>query len=77
MPGNSPRCTLLALHQATLQWSFCHVLNELSHKFGLNLQGMILGEVEFTVHKDASGTYCAEGTPGATTIRCVELGGLA
>ena len=34
------------------------------------LQGMILGEVEFTVHKDASGAYCAEGTPGATTIRC-------
>lgn len=38
------------------------------------LQGMILGEVEFTVHKDASGAYCAEGTPGATTIRCVCAG---
>lgn len=32
-------------------------------------QGMILGEVEFTVHKDADGAYVAEGTPGATTIR--------
>lgn len=32
-------------------------------------QGMILGEVEFTVHKDAAGAYVAEGTPGATTIR--------
>lgn len=32
-------------------------------------QGMILGEVEFTVHQDASGAYVAEGTPGATTRR--------
>lgn len=32
---------------------------------------MILGEVEYTVHQDASGAYCAEGTPGATTTRCV------
>lgn len=34
-------------------------------------QGMILGEVEFTVHEDAAGAYVAEGTPGATTRRCV------
>lgn len=32
-------------------------------------QGMILGEVEYTVHRDAAGAYCAEGTPGAETIR--------
>ncbi|KAL4430746.1 hypothetical protein ABPG75_006002 [Micractinium tetrahymenae] len=32
-------------------------------------QGMILGEVEFSVHQDAAGAYVAEGTPGATTIR--------
>lgn len=32
-------------------------------------QGMILGEVEYTVHKDASGAYCAEGTHAAQATR--------
>ncbi len=32
-------------------------------------QGMILGEVEYTVYKDAAGVYVPEGTPGAETIR--------
>lgn len=53
------------------QSNLVHFLS-IANKFTIeSLQGMILGEVEFTVHKDASGAYCAEGTPGATTIRCV------
>ena len=36
-------------------------------------QGMILGEVEYTVHQDSEGSYVPEGTPGATTVRCAAL----
>lgn len=32
-------------------------------------QGMILGEVEYSVYRDAEGRYVAEGTPGATAHR--------
>ena len=32
-------------------------------------QGMILGEVEYSVYRDASGAYCPEGTPGAQAQR--------
>ncbi len=35
---------------------------------------MILGEVEYTAHRDAEGNYVAEGTPGAETIRWGGLG---
>ena len=34
-------------------------------------QGMILGEVEFTAHRDAaSGAWVAEDAPGAEPVRC-------
>ena len=34
-------------------------------------QGMILGEVEFTAHRDpGSGAWAAEDAPGAETVRC-------
>lgn len=32
-------------------------------------QGMILGEVEYSLHRDASGAVVDEGTPGATASR--------
>jgi leucyl-tRNA synthetase len=32
-------------------------------------QGMILGEVEYTVMQDASGAYVPDGTPGAQPLR--------
>lgn len=32
-------------------------------------QGMILGEVEYTLYRDAAGNYVPEGTHGAETIR--------
>ena len=34
-------------------------------------QGMILGEVEYSVYRDADGVYCPEGTHGAQATRCV------
>jgi hypothetical protein len=32
-------------------------------------QGMILGEVEYTVYRSEDGAYVAEGTPGAQAVR--------
>lgn len=32
-------------------------------------QGMILGEVEYTLYRDAQGSYVPEGTHGAEAIR--------
>jgi leucyl-tRNA synthetase len=32
-------------------------------------QGMILGEVEFTVYRDTDGSYVDEGTRGASAVR--------
>jgi hypothetical protein len=34
-------------------------------------QGMILGEVEYSVYRDADGACCPEGTHGAQATRCV------
>ena len=34
-------------------------------------QGMILGEIEYSVYRNEAGAYCPDGTPGAQAVRCV------